>query len=347
MAASMGTIQPRDAAAPLVDRALRRDGADDAARGEAGPGAAVGGHLRRAVRGPAHRRVHRLGLGAVRANRVLDRRVVRRARDHPHDGRHGGGPLFPRRRTAPARGVASGRRTPPRGESWKSSASARKASACGSCTSTAPGATTSATRSPRRKSPRADAALAKHAGRLAIQRLAPRRNAPLAGTPPRPRAAPHPGRAPHPDLGRAPHPDRERAPHPPASIAQLRSLERTRLRNRVRLELAICATRRAGASLSATGAFTLRHRRVPMPLRARVFSLAARVSTPAWRPPKGGLSPVSSAILYVAIVVIWACVLIPRWLRRDRALGDNSYGDSRDQATPGDLAPSDDESVRR
>ena len=25
----------------------------------------------------------------------------------------------------------------------------------------------------------------------------------------------------------------------------------------------------------------------------------------------------SSAILYVAIVVIWACVLIPRWLRRD------------------------------
>jgi len=28
---------------------------------------------------------------------------------------------------------------------------------------------------------------------------------------------------------------------------------------------------------------------------------------------------VSSAILYVAIVVIWACVLIPRWLRRDSA----------------------------
>ena len=25
----------------------------------------------------------------------------------------------------------------------------------------------------------------------------------------------------------------------------------------------------------------------------------------------------SSAILYVAIVVIWAAVLIPRWLRRD------------------------------
>jgi len=29
----------------------------------------------------------------------------------------------------------------------------------------------------------------------------------------------------------------------------------------------------------------------------------------------------SSAILYVAIVAIWACVLIPRWLRRDSPLG--------------------------
>jgi hypothetical protein len=28
----------------------------------------------------------------------------------------------------------------------------------------------------------------------------------------------------------------------------------------------------------------------------------------------------SSAILYVAIVAIWACVLVPRWLRRDSAL---------------------------
>jgi hypothetical protein len=31
--------------------------------------------------------------------------------------------------------------------------------------------------------------------------------------------------------------------------------------------------------------------------------------------PDGG--PLSSAILYLGIVVIWACVLIPRWLRRD------------------------------
>ena len=29
----------------------------------------------------------------------------------------------------------------------------------------------------------------------------------------------------------------------------------------------------------------------------------------------------SSAILYLAIVAIWACVLIPRWLRRDSARG--------------------------
>src|SRR5579859_1603736 len=34
--------------------------------------------------------------------------------------------------------------------------------------------------------------------------------------------------------------------------------------------------------------------------------------------PRGGL--LSSAILYVAIVVIWAAVLIPRWLRRDPAV---------------------------
>ena len=29
----------------------------------------------------------------------------------------------------------------------------------------------------------------------------------------------------------------------------------------------------------------------------------------------------SSAILYLAIIAIWACVLIPRWLRRDSARG--------------------------
>ena len=51
----------------------------------------------------------------------------------------------------------------------------------------------------------------------------------------------------------------------------------------------------------------------------------------------------SSAILYVAIVVIWACVLIPRWLRRDRTVGSTHLAD---QATPEDLTAPDAESER-
>jgi hypothetical protein len=38
--------------------------------------------------------------------------------------------------------------------------------------------------------------------------------------------------------------------------------------------------------------------------------------------PRGGL--LSSAILYVAIVVIWAGVLIPRWLRRDTSVASDA-----------------------
>ena len=45
----------------------------------------------------------------------------------------------------------------------------------------------------------------------------------------------------------------------------------------------------------------------------------------------------SSAILYVAIVAIWACVLIPRWLRRDSA----SAGSTADTPVPGDVVPGD------
>ena len=41
---------------------------------------------------------------------------------------------------------------------------------------------------------------------------------------------------------------------------------------------------------------------------------------PAPATPRGGL--LSSAILYVAIVAIWAGVLIPRWLRRDSPSGE-------------------------
>jgi hypothetical protein len=47
---------------------------------------------------------------------------------------------------------------------------------------------------------------------------------------------------------------------------------------------------------------------------------------------------VSSAILYVAIVAIWACVLIPRWLRRDSARG---AGSAADTPVPGDVVPGD------
>ena len=46
----------------------------------------------------------------------------------------------------------------------------------------------------------------------------------------------------------------------------------------------------------------------------------------------------SSAILYVAIVAIWACVLIPRWLRRDSARGAGSAADTQ---VPGDVVPGD------
>src|ERR1700690_2408032 len=51
-----------------------------AMRGEARPGAALGGHLQRPVRRAAHRRQHRLGLGARGPGGLLDRRGVGRAR---------------------------------------------------------------------------------------------------------------------------------------------------------------------------------------------------------------------------------------------------------------------------
>jgi hypothetical protein len=43
----------------------------------------------------------------------------------------------------------------------------------------------------------------------------------------------------------------------------------------------------------------------------------------------------SSAILYVAIVAIWACVLIPRWLRRD-ALRGAAFTATQTSADPGE-----------
>jgi len=44
----------------------------------------------------------------------------------------------------------------------------------------------------------------------------------------------------------------------------------------------------------------------------------------------------SSAILYVAIVAIWAGVLIPRWLRRDSSVGDQVSDETTTTDTPAD-----------
>jgi hypothetical protein len=53
---------------------------------------------------------------------------------------------------------------------------------------------------------------------------------------------------------------------------------------------------------------------------------------------------VSSAILYVAIVAIWACVLIPRWLRRDSARGAGNEADTQvaGEVVQGDIVPDED-----
>ena len=50
----------------------------------------------------------------------------------------------------------------------------------------------------------------------------------------------------------------------------------------------------------------------------------------------------SSAILYLAIIAIWLCVLVPRWLKRDSARGAGvapeaaALGDSPVTAADGD-----------
>jgi hypothetical protein len=50
---------------------------------------------------------------------------------------------------------------------------------------------------------------------------------------------------------------------------------------------------------------------------------------------------VSSAILYLAIIAIWACVLIPRWLRRDSARGSSHWATATVPAS-GDVASDED-----
>jgi hypothetical protein len=67
------------------------------------------------------------------------------------------------------------------------------------------------------------------------------------------------------------------------------------------------------------------------------------LAAPWGQPPRGGA--LSSAILYVAIVVIWAAVLIPRWLRRDSSsssgerAGDDLTTAEPDSATVAEPAP--------
>jgi hypothetical protein len=74
--------------------------------------------------------------------------------------------------------------------------------------------------------------------------------------------------------------------------------------------------------------------RYPTSVRLRCVTYATQLP----RRKRGGTNPVSSAILYVAIVAIWACVLIPRWLRRDSARG---AGGTADTPVPGDVVPGD------
>ena len=42
----------------------------------------------------------------------------------------------------------------------------------------------------------------------------------------------------------------------------------------------------------------------------------------------------SSAILYLAIIAIWACVLIPRWLKRDSVRGAAAPQEAGPSAAP-------------
>src|ERR1700720_4345695 len=58
----------------------------------------------------------------------------------------------------------------------------------------------------------------------------------------------------------------------------------------------------------------------------RARQLELRVPRPGPGPPgaPAGGRPVSSAILYLAIIAIWACVLIPRWLKRDTSQAKKS-----------------------
>jgi hypothetical protein len=76
---------------------------------------------------------------------------------------------------------------------------------------------------------------------------------------------------------------------------------------------------------------------LPGPLRGR----EAYGPHPAPATPRGG--SLSSAILYVAIVAIWACVLIPRWLRRDSSSSPSSATEEQASEDVADEAKAEEE----
>ena len=147
LAPPLGAEQPRDPPVQDRPRPLHLDGRDPPQGGQAGARAALGRHLRGRLRRAAHRGRHRLGFGQVGPDRLLGGRRPGGARDHPHRRGHGGGPLLLHHRAAPRRGRTSARKIMRAAEWSKSSVSGRKASGVGICTSTAPGAITSVTRS--------------------------------------------------------------------------------------------------------------------------------------------------------------------------------------------------------
>ena len=102
----------------------------------------------RPVRRPAHRQQHRARLGAVRVHGLLDRSRLRRPRRDAARRRDGDRPLLLHGRAAPRRDRDPARELQLAARGREARASARSGSRRGSCTSTAPGATTGSTPSP-------------------------------------------------------------------------------------------------------------------------------------------------------------------------------------------------------
>ena len=100
---------------------------------------------RRAAGRAGHARQHRAAGVLLGVRRILGRLPRRRPGHDPDRAGARGRPRLRRRRPAPHRGQHPAGERAPAGGSWRSSASARRPTTTGTCTSTAPGATTSAT----------------------------------------------------------------------------------------------------------------------------------------------------------------------------------------------------------